>query len=118
MKTERVALDRLRELTPLNGHDGNFTSVPMASTDAAYSLVKDAIVRLLGDSEPYLEDLTAEYAIVRTRAPKDYDYSYCLDIGTVAGDRGQERIIAIPKHSVAYQTARYGSGLYGTVSCD
>jgi hypothetical protein len=65
------------------------------------------------------QDHTSEYKLVITNAPEAYDYDYCIPIGLAHVDENMPktpssppRLVAIPKKSVEYQTARYSSGLY------
>lgn len=51
---------------------------------------------------------SVNYAMVRTSAPREYDYGYVIELLSY----GKERVVLIPVGSVTYQTERYGSGLY------
>lgn len=52
--------------------------------------------------------LKMEFRLFKTSAPVEYDYAYCLPIY----EGGGERYVLILDSQVAYQTARYSSGLY------
>lgn len=111
MKTDRAAVTALREAANLRGSGDYFVSDPMLTTSQIYALTKPALERLgLAES---IEDLTTEYRICRTLAPKDYDYAYCVDVAI----NGKERTVAIPVRSYDYQTGRYASGNYTAAAC-
>lgn len=121
IKEDRPALDRLRAACDLHSHgepDGEFfVSAPMATTSSKFFYVEQCLRGMFGDPPHLFEDLTADYALLRTRAPKAYDYDYCVDIGTMAGEFGEERLVAMPKRSVEYQSGRYSSGMYTPIAC-
>jgi hypothetical protein len=54
-------------------------------------------------------DATPEYSFGSTRAPADYDGFGTLTLGT----EGDERLVAIRREHLAWQTSRYASGLHG-----
>lgn len=74
--------------------------------------------RIHGSTDQYIEDLTAEYKLLRTRAPTAYDYDYVINLGKVHGEFGEERLVAIPTQNVRYQSGRYSSGLYTPIMCE
>lgn len=111
MKTDREAVMALREAANLRSANSFFVSDPMLTTSQIYALTMPALERL-GLTES-IEDLTVEYQICRTLAPKEYDYAYCVDVAT----NGKERTVAIPVRSYDYQTGRYASGNYTAVAC-
>jgi hypothetical protein len=98
-------------------HDGFYTSLPMSTTSAAYFMSEQNLRSLVGDPPHLIEDVTSTFALLRTRAPKAYDYSYVIDIGTMQGEWGEERLVAIPKRSVEYQSGRYSSGMFTPIAC-
>lgn len=53
-------------------------------------------------------DIKYNYVLVKTNAPKEYDYGYTIPVKSTS----KERWVLIPESSFEYQTARYGSGLY------
>ena len=60
-----------------------------------------------------LGDFSKTYVVFRTSAPRNYDYDYCIPIyGDDIPAKEDSRIVLIPEESVAYQTGRYGSGLF------
>jgi hypothetical protein len=117
IENDRPALDRLRGLCDLYGHGGFFISAPMATTSAQFFEVEQCLRYMVGDPPHLFEDLTADYHLLRTRAPKAYDYDYCIDIGTVKGEWGEERLVAMPAKSVEYQSGRYSSGMFTPIAC-
>jgi hypothetical protein len=113
------------------GHPGNdsylaaenradWVSEPMATTERRYFEIEQSLRSLFGDRIHWdTEDLTAEYKLLRTRAPQSYDYGYVIEIGVMPGqtERDTERLIAMPKESVEYQSGRYSSGMYTPIDC-
>lgn len=109
---------RLHDATgELFARDGHYVSEPMSTTSAKYFLVEQCLRSLFGDPPHLFEDMTAGYKLLRTRAPQAYDYSYVIEIGTMPGEFGPERLVAIPKEHVAYQSGRYSSGMYTPIEC-
>jgi hypothetical protein len=117
IEEDRPALDRLRGYCDLHSHGGCFVSAPMSTTSAMFFNVEQCLRSMFGDPPHLFEDLTADYRLLRTRAPKAYDYDYCIDIGTVKGEWGEERLVALPKRSVEYQSGRYSSGMFTPITC-
>jgi hypothetical protein len=61
------------------------------------------------------QTFTDDYVVCRTRAPRAYDYGQTI---RVEGERGEDRIVAIPVHDVVVQTGRYASGMYFAAPLD
>lgn len=111
------ALERLQGAAEF-AHVGDFyVSEPMATTSTKYFLVEQYLRSLFGDPPHLFEDLTKNYKLLRTRAPQAYDYGYVIEVGTVQGEREPERLVAMPKERVEYQSGRYSSGLYTPIDC-
>lgn len=98
-------------------HKGFYFSAPMATTSAQYFIVENALRSMFGDPPHLFEDVTSNYKLLRTRAPQAYDYGYVIEIGTMPGEFGTERLVAIPKENVEYQSGRYSSGMYTPIEC-
>jgi hypothetical protein len=92
-------------------------SEPMATTSTKFFACEQIMRSLAGDPPHLIEDLTEGYRLLRTRAPKAYDYDYCIDIGAFPGESGEERLVALPIESVAYQSGRYSSGMFTPITC-
>lgn len=58
---------------------------------------------------------TAFYTLVKTHAPKDYDFG---DVIQIADLINSYRLVAIPNNSVENQLARYSSGLHASRKVD
>lgn len=108
------------------GHRGDhFVSEPMATTERRYFDIEQCLRSLFGDRMHWdTVDLTSKYRLFRTRAPQSYDYGYVIEIGTMLfrpekneSERDTERLVAIPKESVDYQSGRYASGMYTPIDC-
>lgn len=62
-----------------------------------------------------------EYHLYYTRAPRRYDYNYVIPLyaeNPNCDTTVQDRYILIPQEHVAYQCARYRSGLFETRPSD
>ena len=120
-KTSRSTVERLHELVDLTSSNGVFYTVAMATTSTKYFEVESCLRSLFGDSGASAKwqviDYSSVYVLIRTKAPKDYDYGYCVDAGQVAGESGTERLVAVPQDKVAYQSGRYESGMFMPVAC-
>lgn len=117
-ETRRDAVKAIQELTDLDSSGDSFYAEPMATTEARYFVVEQWLRSMFGDRIHWdTVDLTADYTLLRTRAPKAYDYGYVIEIGRMDGEFGEERMVAIPKESVAYQSGRYSSGMYTPIDC-
>jgi len=111
-------LNRLREQSPDIQLEGDFyVSAPMSTTSAQYFIVEQTLRCMFGDPSHLFEDLTPGYRLLRTSAPKAYDYDYCIDIGTMKGEWANERLVAVPRKSVEYQSGRWSSGMFTPVAC-
>jgi hypothetical protein len=97
--------------------DGFYVSVPTSTTSSKFFVAEQYLRSLVGDPPHLIEDVTDRYSLLRTRAPKAYDYDYVIDIGTMPGEFGEERLVAIPKRSVEYQSGRYASGMFSPIEC-
>ena len=97
--------------------DGFYVSVPLSTTSAKFFVAEQYLRSLVGDPPHLIDDVTDRFSLLRTRAPKAYDYDYCIDIGTMQGEFGEERLVAVPKRSVEYQSGRYSSGMFTPITC-
>jgi len=117
-ETRKSSVERLQKLVHMHSDNGDeFVIEPMATTSDLYFQVEQILRSLFGDPPHLAKDLTADYALLRTRAPVAYDYDYVIQIGTVAGEFGEERLVAMPKKSVEYQSGRYSSGMFTPINC-
>lgn len=105
------------EAGDLARRDGFYTSPPLATTSARFFVAEQYLRSLVGDPPHLIEDITADYKLLRTRAPQSYDYGYVLEIGKMQGEFGEERLVAMPRKSVDYQSGRYSSGMYTPIDC-
>lgn len=112
--TTRRFYDKAGDLQKIEGF---YTSVPMSTTSAQFFECEQYLRSLVGDPPHLIEDVTERFSLLRTRAPKDYDYNYVITIGRMDGEFGEERLVAIPKRSVEYQSGRYSSGMYTPIDC-
>jgi len=94
-----------------------YYSEPMATTSAKFFMCEQFLRSLYGDPSDLVMDRTADYRLLRTRAPQAYDYGYVLEIGKMPGEFGEERLVALPKEYVDYQSGRYASGMFTPVDC-
>jgi hypothetical protein len=117
IETEKTAMRRLYDKCDLRQHGGFYESEPMSTTSAKFFECEQYLRALAGDPPHLIEDLTANYALLRARAPQSYDYGYCIEIGKMAGEFGEERLVAMPKKSVDYQSGRYSSGMFTPIVC-
>lgn len=97
--------------------DGFYTSIPISTTSKQFFVAEQYLRSLVGDPPHLIEDVTDRFALLRTRAPVAYDYSYVITIGRMDGEFGEERLVAIPKRSVEYQSGRYASGMFTPIDC-
>jgi hypothetical protein len=117
-ETNRDSVERVQNLVRIDSIDGFFVTEPMATTSAKYFELEQYIMGLFHTPAKLTKDLTGDYRLLRTRAPKAYDYGYCIEIGTMQGEFGEERLVAMPAKSVEYQSGRYMSGMYTPVLID
>jgi len=94
-----------------------FVSEPMATTSATFFEAEQYLRSMFGDPPHLFVDLTKDYKLLRTRAPQAYDYGYVIEVGTVQGESEIERLVAMPRERVEYQSGRYSSGLYTPIDC-
>lgn len=116
----RSTVESIYNLTKLHSDDDKFVSEIMSTTEDRYFAVESYLRCLFGDrgSRWDTKDLTSEYRLLRTSAPKDYDYGYVIEIGTCPGLSGKiDRMVAMPAKSVEYQSGRYSSGLFTSWQC-
>jgi hypothetical protein len=118
-ETRRSAIERLYEKCGLNSSNEVFFTKAMATTGADYYEAECTLRSMFGDAGNVWKviDYSDDYRLVRTTAPKDYDYGYVIEVGTVQGESKTERLVAMPERNVAYQTGRYSSGLYSALEC-
>lgn len=116
-KHSKSSLEGLQSVVDLAHRGDFFESEPMATTSAKYFAAESYLRSMFGDPPHLFVDLTSDYKLLRTRAPQAYDYGYVIEVGTMEGDSGPERLVALPKERVAYQSGRYSSGLYTPVDC-
>lgn len=114
---EKSAFRMLTSKCDLNPNKGFYTSEPMATTSAKFFECEQYLRSLAGDPPHLIEDLTKGYRLLRTRAPQNYDYGYCIEVGTMPGEFGVERLVAMPVESVEYQSGRYSSGMFTPIDC-
>ena len=94
-----------------------FETEPMSTTSAKFFIIEQCLRSMYGDPPHLIVNMTGKYKLLRTRAPQCYDYGYVIEIGTMPGEFGEERLLAIPKESVEYQSGRYSSGMYTPIDC-
>lgn len=111
------ATRRFHDQTDMQRDGAFYTSLPMSTTSAKFFVAEQYLRSLVGDPPHLIDNVTERYALLRTRAPKSYDYAYVIDIGTMPGEFGEERLVAIPKRSVEYQSGRYASGMHTPIEC-
>jgi hypothetical protein len=118
VESESVTFGRFSECAgEMSHHKGFWYSPPMSTTSARFFMCEQFLRSLVGDPPHLIEDLTANYRLLRTRAPQVYDYGYVIEIGKMQGEFGEERLVAMPKESVDYQSGRYASGMYSPIDC-
>ena len=130
-KSNASTVERLQDLVDLTSSNGVFYTEAMATTSAKYFEAEGYLRALFGDggsinacaeNRDYsgnwvVIDYSNIYKLIRTRAPKDYDYGYCVEVGQVDGMNSTERLVAMPEDKVEYQSGRYSSGMYTPVAC-
>lgn len=117
-ETYRSAVEGIQGLTRLDSSGDSFYTDVMATTEARYFTVEQYLRSMFGDRIHWdVVDLSDKYKLLRTRAPKAYDYGYVVEIGRMDGEFGEERLVAMPKESVEYQSGRYSSGMYTPIDC-
>jgi len=113
----RSTVEGIQENCKLDRDGDKWVSEPIATTSARFFVVEQYLRSLYGDPPHLIKDVTAKYKLLRTRAPVAYDYGYVVEIGTMPGEFGEERMVAIPKESVEYQSGRYCSGMFTPIDC-
>jgi hypothetical protein len=127
----RSTVERLQDLVELTSSNDVFYTPAMSTASALYFDIEACLRTLFGDGGSIVAsaeereiagkwvvvDYSDIYSLIRTRAPKDYDYAYCVDVGRVDGMSSEERLVAMPKDRVTYQSGRYGSGMFSAVDC-
>jgi hypothetical protein len=113
----KSAFESLYRKCDLRQHGDYYISVPLATTSATFFECEQYLRALVGDPPHLIEDLTPQYRLLRTRAPQAYDYGYVIEIGSMQGEFGVERLVAMPVEKVAYQSGRYASGLFAPIAC-
>lgn len=119
-KTNEATVKRLQDWGDLDSNCDVYASKAMATTSSDYFNVEAGLRSLFGDANPETWraiDYSEQYTLVRVRAPKDYDYGYCVEVGTVTTEFGEERLVAVPQKSLEYQSGRWGSGMFVAVDC-
>jgi hypothetical protein len=110
---------RLNEIVDFGTVGDDWYTEPMSTTSAKAFEVEGLLRSLFGDRMGWdFVDLSAKYRLLRTRAPQAYDYGYVIEIGRMDGEFGEERLVAMPKDRVEYQSGRYASGMYSPTTCD
>ena len=107
----------VKECECLQLHEDCYFTKAMATTSSEFFACERLLCVLLGDPSIFIDDMSARYQLLRTRAPQSYDYEYVIEIAKTHGEFGQERLVALPREHVAYQSGRYASGLYSPISC-
>jgi len=130
-KTDKSVVERLQDWGDLQSSNGVFYSKAMATTSSDYFNIEAGLRSLFGDGGSInasaenrdhsgkwvVCDYSDIYTLVRTRAPKDYDYAYCVEVGVTTTEFGEERMVAMPSDRVAYQSGRYSSGMFFPTVC-
>lgn len=130
-ESRREAVQRIQDLGDIQSSNGVFYTKAMATTSADYFVVEQTLRSLFGDGCSVVAsaedrpvsgkwvvcDYSDGYKLLRTRAPQAYDYGYVVEVGTMQGEFGEERLVAMPKDRVEYQSGRYSSGMYTPVDC-
>lgn len=109
---------RIQDLGDIQSYKGVFCTKALATTSPEFFEIENSLRYMFGDRVNYkVIDCTADYRLLRTRAPQNYDYDYVVEVGTVPGESGPERLVAMPVERVAYQSGRYSSGMYTPIDC-
>jgi len=117
-ESRRTTVEALRDYVELHRDGDNFVTEAMSTASAKYFDAEQCLRSLFGDRIHWdVKDLSSNYKLFRTRAPVAYDYAYVVEIGRVDGRDKEERLVAIPKERVEYQSGRYSSGMFMPVDC-
>jgi len=116
----RSTVEKIQELTKLDSEDDVFLTDRMATSESRFFEIEGYLRSMFGDRTKWdVIDLSEEYKVLRTSAPKDYDYAYVIELGTFDAEkyRKSERLVAMPASRVEYQSGRYSSGLHSSWPC-
>lgn len=119
-KTQEFTVRAIQDLTQFERIEDDWLTEPMATTERRYFDVEQCLRSLWGDRINWdVVDLSENYRLLSTRAPVAYDYGYVIEVGVVPGktEKETERLVAMPIHSVEYQSGRYSSGMYTPIDC-
>ena len=130
-ETRRDQVKRLYEIADLQSSNGVFYTKAMSTTSPEYFETEQIFRSMFGDgtsieataesrettSKWVVIDYSDVYRLLRTRAPRSYDYAYVIEVGVMQGEFGEERLVAMPEDRVEYQSGRYSSGLFTPVLC-
>lgn len=119
-RTNEYTVRTIQNLTQLERIGDDWLTEPMATTERRYFDVEQCLRSLFGDRIHWdVVDLSEDYRLLSTRAPVAYDYGYVIEVGVVPGktEKETERLVAMPKKSVEYQSGRYSSGMYTPIDC-
>ena len=116
----RSAVEHIHELTKLESDGDVFLTERMATSEPRFFEIEGYLRSIFGDRSKWdVIDVSAEYKVIRTSAPKDYDYGYVIELGDApeAKYHKPERLVAMPESRVEYQSGRYSSGLHSSWPC-
>lgn len=117
-ESRRTTVDALQNYVDLHSDGDSFVTEAMSTASAAYFDAEQCLRSLFGDRIHWdVVDMSSNYKLFRTRAPKAYDYGYVVEVGRVDGRDKEERLVAIPLERIEYQSGRYSSGMYTPVDC-
>lgn len=119
-ETNEYTVRAIQEYTKIDRVGEDFLTEPMATTERRYFDVEQCLRSMFGDRIHWdVVDLTDKYQLLRTRAPQSYDYGYVIEVGVMPGEteRETERLVAMPREDVEYQSGRYSSGMYTPIDC-
>ena len=130
-ESRRDTVRRVQDLGDIQSSGDVFYTKAMATTSADYFEVESALRSLFGDGSSIVAtaedrpvsgkwvvcDYSDIYRLLRTRAPREYDYDYVVEVGVMQGEFGEERLVAMPEDRVEYQSGRYSSGMFTPVDC-
>lgn len=114
-ESRKTTVLALQKHVSLYRNGNNFQTDPLATTARDYFDAEQCLRSLFGDRCGWdVEDVSADYVLVSTTAPQSYDYGYCIEVGVVPGSDGRkdERLVAVPRERLEYQSGRYSSGMH------
>ena len=117
VEQDKTAFRYFYEKCKLDQRGEFYYSEPMSTTSAKFFECEQYLRSLVGDPPHLIMDRTAEYRLLRTRAPQAYDYGYVIEIGKMPGEFGEERLVVVPKEYAEYQSGRYSSGMFTPIDC-